>query len=63
MGQSVRNSDCNKIATLKEEVLQLADGLSKITIAGRTLTRSFMEIHRVNGQDIYPSKIQQVLQA
>lgn len=60
--QSVQNSDCNKTAALKEEALQLADGFSKITRAGRTVTRSFMEIHRINGQDIYPSKIQQVLQ-
>lgn len=62
MGQSVQSSDCHKTAALKEEALQLADGFSKITRVGRTVARSFMEIHRINEQDIYPSKILQVLQ-
>lgn len=62
MGQSVQSSDCHKTAALKEEALQLADGFSKITRVGRTVARSFKEIHRINEKDIYPSKIQQVLQ-
>lgn len=36
--------------------MQLADGLIEITIAGRILTRSITEIHRINDQDIYPPK-------
>lgn len=54
MGQSVQNSDYNKIVFLKEADLQLADGLVEITIAGRIFPRSFMEIHRINEQDVYP---------
>lgn len=57
----MQNSDCNKIAILKENVLQLGDGLREITIAGRVLSRSFMEIHRRNEQDIYHSKILTIL--
>lgn len=36
--------------------MQLANGLIDITMAGRILTRSITEIHRINDQDIYPQK-------
>lgn len=56
MGQSVQNSDFNKIAILKVEFLRLVDAVKEITIAGRILSRSFMEINRRNEKDIYHSK-------
>jgi hypothetical protein len=45
------------IAFLKGEVLHLADGLRETTIADTILTGSFTEIHRINEQNVYPSKI------
>lgn len=36
--------------------MQLADGLIEITMAGRNLTRSITEIHRINDRDIYSKK-------